>query len=516
MALDINDVLTPTTQPEHLQSLLDLATALQLPATSFRPGDIARTILVIFSYAFQRADAATSLINQGAFLDYAATGTVTFQNADGTTTTVPVSPDPSDPEQNPDGKTTWLDILTTSNYNTTRIQATFAGGAQALTNTSASTYGPFTAGTYHVSNPNNSASYSNTGSLSIPPSTVVGTSVSTAVMSGGLIKITTTTNHGLSTGAVVSIKDVVGTTEANHPWYITVVDANEFTLDGSAFVNAYISGGTVYTPTVATMIADEAGTAYNSVNANGVTDVHTVTTAVTALVGVTVSNLEKFVGSDIESNIQLRDRAKLKLQSVSVNGPKGAYEYYALAAQQLAPELSPPQAVAANITRVFANPDNASGTVYVFVANASGAPSTPDLLAVDAVIQAYAVPLAVTAITIAATNLNVDLEVNLWVPAVHNTAANVAIFQAALQDYFEVVPIGGYTDPNGSYTNIVSASDVLGLCYETAQPRGIQIDNGTVEMNGSGGNLSLTVTTTSAEVPVLSPVVPTVTLHSTT
>jgi len=61
----------------------------------------------------------------------------------------------------------------------------------------------------------------------------------------GLIRITSTA-HGFSTGNRVGIEAVTGTTEANGSWIVTVIDANNFDLQGSAFVNTYISGGTAH------------------------------------------------------------------------------------------------------------------------------------------------------------------------------------------------------------------------------------------------------------------------------
>jgi hypothetical protein len=73
--------------------------------------------------------------------------------------------------------------------------------------------------------------------------------VSNVVNSSGLVRIITTSAHGLATGNVVSIEGVGGTTEANGRWTITVVDATSFTLQGSVFANTYTSGtGIVYLP----------------------------------------------------------------------------------------------------------------------------------------------------------------------------------------------------------------------------------------------------------------------------
>lgn len=66
--------------------------------------------------------------------------------------------------------------------------------------------------------------------------------------SGGLLKVTTSASHGLTTGDSVFIKNVTFSAgnDPNGHWVVTVVDADEFTLDGSdstAFV--FTSGGKV-------------------------------------------------------------------------------------------------------------------------------------------------------------------------------------------------------------------------------------------------------------------------------
>lgn len=510
IAIDINDVFTPAGQPAWLTQLLALAAAptVNLPATTFRPGDIARSLLILMSYAQAQFDATASLVAQGGFLDFAATGTVTYPNADGTTTTVPVSPDPADPEQNPDGRPTWLDVLVQSNFNISRILQTTAGGALAIVNTSVATYGPFAAGGYHVADPYTSAGYTNTASLTIAPSTVAGTSITNAQNNGGLIKITTSTNHGLTTDDAVFIQDVLGTTEANGAWYVTVLTATTFNLQGSTFANAYVSGGTVYVPTVATFVADVAGSASGSYNASGVLDVHTVTTAVTALVGVSVDNLDIWAGSDIENNVQLRDRARLKLQSLTTNGAAGAYQYYALASILYAPLLTPAQTVAVKISRVLVAEDKLTGHVTVFLANASGAPSTDDTNATDAVLQIWPRALGTTVDTLKATEANVAVAGTIYLPAAYATDANLTLFKTALQTYFQQLAIGGLSDPLGAYTNVVPYQDVTGVLYETAAANRIPLDNLDITLAGVKTNFALTVSSTVAEVAVLSPASP--------
>ena len=49
---------------------------------------------------------------------------------------------------------------------------------------------------------------------------------------------------GLATGDSVAVQGIVGTTEANGTWTITVNDGTHITLTGSTFVHAYTTGGT--------------------------------------------------------------------------------------------------------------------------------------------------------------------------------------------------------------------------------------------------------------------------------
>jgi hypothetical protein len=69
----------------------------------------------------------------------------------------------------------------------------------------------------------------------------------TANNGSGLIRITTAT-HLFSTGDVVTLGSVGGTTEADGAWTITVISTTTFDLQGSTFTHAWTSGGTVDRP----------------------------------------------------------------------------------------------------------------------------------------------------------------------------------------------------------------------------------------------------------------------------
>jgi hypothetical protein len=94
----------------------------------------------------------------------------------------------------------------------------------------------------------------NTTVISLNPSAATGTitlstGTSTAVTGtsnvGGKVNILAVA-HGKVTGDKVGIAAVGGTTEANGSWTVTRIDADNFTLDGSTYANAWTAGGVVY------------------------------------------------------------------------------------------------------------------------------------------------------------------------------------------------------------------------------------------------------------------------------
>lgn len=85
-----------------------------------------------------------------------------------------------------------------------------------------------------------------TAGFIIGKGTAVGGGV-TAASTATPIVITTTSAHGLITGAVVTVASVGGNTPANGTFKITRLSTTTFSLDGSIGVGAYTSGGTVTT-----------------------------------------------------------------------------------------------------------------------------------------------------------------------------------------------------------------------------------------------------------------------------
>lgn len=431
-----------------LATMLGIANTVGLTATAWQSGGIARTMMALLATVQAQQDGIVSLMAQGGFLDWAASGTVTYVNSQGTTVTAYVTPDPSIPAQNPTGTPGWLDELALSIYNVSRIFATFASGTLYFTNTSGTTYGPFAATGYHVANPNSTATYHNTASLTIAPSAVVGTSITAITNFGGLIEITTSTAHGLSTGAVVSIVGANSSWAANGTWFVTSVDATHFTLNNSTFASGAGTLGVAYVPLAANFIADVNGASSSS--ATG-----TITQPVTSLVGVTLTNLAAFTGANAQSNATLASLCRAKLATISPNGPAAAYKYFALQAYTLLQAQSTPVTlVGGPITRATPVPNTVTGIVTTYVANGGGA--------VHGCAQ-----LSITG----ATNVS---PIVITTSSPHNLTTG---------DLVVITGVTGNTAANGSWTITVTGASTFSLNGSTGN--GAYVSGGIVE----GGDL---------------------------
>lgn len=371
--------------------MLQIASTVQLPTTAWQSGGPERTILAIEAVTFSQSDAQVSLIAQGAFLQSAAGGSVTYVTINGTTVTIPVTPDPSIPSQNSTGQLGWLDLLTQNIYNVTRLSATAATGPLAIANIGNSTIGPYTPGTYHVGNAATGATYSNPASLSIPPSAIAGTGGVVTGVAVGLSAtiITTQSAHGLSVGQTVYLSIPVSSGVSGLAGVFALVTAqttNTFQVSVSSS-GSWVSGGTVYLCTVANMTADVIGIASNA-------GPGTVTVAITQNANVFVDNVVGWSGSNWESNTALANRAQLSLAAASPNGPSQAYVYFAETAQQLLAAQIP----AYNLTNgpvvasAFGNP--ATGIVTTVVAS-----STPASSVLGAAVTPGCSQLLITSVT---------------------------------------------------------------------------------------------------------------------
>lgn len=197
--------------------------------------------------------------------------------------------------------------------------------------------------------------------------------------------------------------------------------------------------------------ADEAGSDSNAAPA-------AITTVVSTLVGVGVTNPLSVLGTDQETTLALVTRARAKLGALSPNGPKDAYNYVATT-----PALS---ATSTPITRTRTVASSTTGAVSVYLATAAGAPSAPDVAIVQTAIDTYAEPWAVTATAIAATPVVVAITYQAWVSTAQSQLTSTEI-QLAISDalalWFSTLAIGGYViPPDAGFVYVDALEQVIG------------------------------------------------------
>jgi hypothetical protein len=475
----------PPASGSWLATMLGISSTLQLQATAWQSGGIARTMLAVMSTVQAQQDGIVSLMAQGGFLDFAGSGTVTYVNSQGTSVTVYVTPDPSIPSQNPTGVPGWLDELASAVYNVQRIGAVFASGTLYLTNTSGTTYGPYGSAGYHVANPNSGATYSNLAALTIAPSSILGTSNSAILNLGGLIEITTATAHGLATGAIITIVGASASTNANGTWTIAVVDTTHFTLNGSVYASAGPLTGLTYSTQSASFQADKSGSASTSVTG-------TITQAVTSLVGVQVVNLTTWAGANAQSNTSLVSQCRAKLATISPNGAKNASVYFAIQAFSLLQNqlttlpFAQYTLIGGPITRTVPIVNTVTGVVTTVVANAGGAVHGAVQLVVSAATNAG--PIQITTGT---HGLNTG-DVVYIAGVTGNTAANGTWTITVLNG--TQFTLNGSTG-NGAYANggTVEGSD-LGAVDQIIQAN--VVPNATVELTQTATNVNVALVAT--------------------
>jgi hypothetical protein len=378
-----------------LATMLTIAASVQLPTTSWQTGDPERTIFATEAVCFALSDANISQMAQGGFLQSAASGTVLYTAPDGTQVTIPVTPDPSNPAQNPTGAPGYLDLLADNVYDVKRLQATYVTGPLAVVKLSAGTL-TYVAGAYHVGGLGG-ATYHNAGGLSVPSSAIAGTGgVVTGVTVGvSSTVITTQSAHGLTPGQSVYVVlpassgvALAGAGLSGPGVFALVTVATTLTFSiAAASSGTWSAGGTIYLCTVASMTADVAGVGSNA-------GPGTVVTAITQNAQVFVSNIVPWSGSGFESNVALAGRCQLSLAARSPNGPSGAYVYFAETAFQLLAAATPAYNLTNGPVRATEFSTPMTGVVNVVVGSATPISTTLGQAVTPGVSQ-----LAVTGIT---------------------------------------------------------------------------------------------------------------------
>lgn len=272
-----------------------------------------------------------------------------------------------------------------------------------------------------------------------------------------------------------------------------------FILDpGDVIVKSSLSGKTYRSTTGGTLGAGgtltltfeaEEGGSGSSAGAGEIDEL------VTGMTDVTVTNPIAAVGIDEQSEATTRQQCRDKLDSLSPNGPKGAYSYVARNRDLTG---------TSNITRVRVYSDSDTGDVTVYLAGPSGAVSNPDRALVEAAILKWATPLCITPEVLSASNVSVGVTYQIWLYASANrTSLQVqADVLDALQAMFAARPIGG---------DIISpaASGSLYKSLIESTIRGVYPEAFRVSVSSPAGDTALT----NGQVAVLGIVTPTVTIE---
>ncbi len=141
--------------------------------------------------------------------------------------------------------------------------------------------------------------------------------------------------------------------------------------------------------------AVEQGSASSSASAS-------VTSIETTMLGVTCTNPDAIVGSDPESDADLRQACRDKTATLSPNGPRAAYAYFARRTKRI-------DGSAVDINRVTVTKDSSVGVVTVYLASPSGAPVGSDVTAVADNLYNNCVPDGQRADVFAATPVTLSL-----------------------------------------------------------------------------------------------------------
>lgn len=216
------------------------------------------------------------------------------------------------------------------------------------------------------------------------------------------------------------------------------------------------AGGTVTVP----VIAVESGAASSASAGN-------ITSCVTPLPGVTVSNALQLGGLDDETDEELRARCQASTASLSPFGPRDSYRYWAQSSKR-----ADGSTIQVDKVRTVAD---GMGRIDIYVAAEAGLLVSDDLAVIDANIQRNATPQGVRAITQNATRYNISLTytaavydtVNLSTDAIKSAIAD-SIYARMLR-----LPIGGDVLVEGEaghlyYDSIQTAiSDALPQIFHT-------------------------------------------------
>jgi hypothetical protein len=184
-----------------------------------------------------------------------------------------------------------------------------------------------------------------------------------------------------------------------------------------------------------------------------------VTVLVTAMPGVSCTNLQPILGSDEQSDPSLQKLCWNSIAANSAYGPRQSFEYAIQTAKNSV------TGAAVNINRWTPPKPSHTGEVFIWVASPQGVPLTTDVTGVATNIEAIARPQGVVVTVQGAVAQPITDTLTVYVtatPGVSATDVQQAV-QTALSTFFEDYPIGGRVGPVG-ITGLF-ANAIVGACF---------------------------------------------------
>lgn len=450
--------------------LTDLGVIVGLATTDWNPGGITRSLMSILSLALNAADQILSVDLQGGLLDWAAS----------------VTDDPA--SLGTAARPGWLDALCDGNYNVQRIGATAARGIEQITSAASVTYGPFAPGTYHVSNGATGATFSNVDTISIAP--------------------------GVSSANMVA--DVAGAAGSSAP---NTINSTVTALLGVLVTNPASFIGS--NPESNASLVARTRAKFGSLSPNGAPDAYRyfAVTAFSLLAAMTPPvNMSQPITRVLVQSVTLSGASKVTCANAA-GAPSGAANVLITGATNATPIVITVSSTAGmivgdwlRIDGVLGNtaangfhrigPASFTGTTFSLVqadgstavmGNGSytggGVLEEGDLGLVDYIIHANSVPVGITELTVAASNLPITVAITIYVPAA-SAAAVPALVQSAIAQYFASAPIGGFV--TGVPTpNTIPLSGLLSYIAQSLRDNKITVIDQSGTLNGSAADVAV-------------------------
>jgi hypothetical protein len=493
--ITLAELVTSASPAQALQKELDVATALNLPITSWQPLDPSRTIFQIQSNIISSYSVTVSALAQGAYASYAA-----------------VMPAGGSPLNDGAGFFTgWMDLRASDQYNIIRIAAGAAAGPVPVVNSSGQTYN-YTAGQLHFQNPISGATFTNTANGTV--TSAVGTQTILIAADPTFVGTIGTTAVG---STLIMLTPLAGVTVQPQTAALvgTPIETNAHLLSrGQAKLGAISPNGNpgayVFVvesmPVFGTTLSD--GTSFSApspLHPYGVTQQITrVSAPLNVGSGVVTVYCANAAGG-------VRGCSELAITNVTWGGG------IATVTTGSPHNLNPGDYAiifgvvgATGVNNKVASTTawqllTASGSSFTFAAPnpgayvSGGSVNGADLGMADSAVQATCVPNGQVALVQAAVNVSISVSATAYIPAsIGITAAQaIANINAFITTLFSLIPIGGL---NAETVGIVPWSEVLSFInsanFGTNSVSKLSLNGG---LQGDAGDVTLT----SSQVPIL-------------